>query len=179
MQHHARSGHRRVPSALRFASLAVIACLAVLHAGEEGFVVRKGEQPWMMGWDPAERGEGDLMVREVWRPAATGLDTVTYLQLPPDYSREGERRYPVLYYLHGSFGSPVTSVALAKIYAAAMADGRCPHMIVAHCVTPLVSGSRMWADNPDWPIRQVLTDDLPRNQLARRAPGRRALARRR
>src|SRR5512143_485929 len=60
--------------------------------------------------------------------------------LPPSYPREPSRKYPVLYFLHDSYGGATTleSQGVAAALRERMADGRLPEFLV---VAPGAPGS--------------------------------------
>src|SRR5262245_16827707 len=82
--------------------------------------------------------------------------------LPPSYSRERERRYPVLYFLHDGYGDARTLATrgVAAALSERMADGRLPEFLV---VAPGAEGS-WFSDFHDGSYRfeRFLTEDLPR-----------------
>ncbi len=74
---------------------------------------------------PAPSLEGNLLGTPVVQPAL--------VYLPPSYERESERRYPVLYLLHGIFDTPEVwerFLDLPAILDRAMASGAVSEMIV-------------------------------------------------
>ena len=86
---------------------------------------------------------------------------VSYLvYLPPAYASEPQRRYPVLYWLHGSGGTQRTGGDFVQRLDPAVRSGRAPEMIVV-----LVNGLRgatMYCDTKDgkWPLERVIINDL-------------------
>ena len=93
-----------------------------------------------------------------WSPTAQA--TVSYhAYLPPAYTSEPTRRFPVLYWLHGS-GSPIAGIPWSSNwFATAMAQGKIPPMIV---VFPNGMGASMWCDSKDGtvPMESVVINDL-------------------
>ena len=66
-----------------------------------------------------------------------------HVYLPPDYE-SGEKRYPVLYWLHGT-GAGVTGIrAVAERFDRAMQVGAVPPMII---VFPNGPATSMWTDS--------------------------------
>lgn len=85
---------------------------------------------------------------------------VSYLvYLPPDYASTSERRYPVVYWLHGLGGTQRSAARFVSHLDIAIRTGRGPSMIVI-----LVNGMRdaFYCDSPDgrWPIESVIIKEL-------------------
>ncbi|MFC1716855.1 alpha/beta fold hydrolase [Candidatus Poribacteria bacterium] len=86
---------------------------------------------------------------------------VSYLiYLPPGYEKDKQRRYPVLYWLHGSNGTQVGSAGAVMRLDRAIRDENAPPMIIV-----LVNGLRgatMYCDTKDgkWPLESVIINDL-------------------
>ena len=64
--------------------------------------------------------------------------------LPPDYERHSDRRYPVIYHLHGATGNETRSVFSAEVLRAGIVEGRWPEMII---VFPNGGRSTMYQDS--------------------------------
>ncbi len=91
--------------------------------------------------------------------AAASATVSFHVWTPPNYDNEPARRFPVLYWLHGS-GSPVTSIApLASWFGNAVAEGQLPPLIV---VFPNGWDYGMWTDSKDGtrPLETVLMGEL-------------------
>lgn len=83
-----------------------------------------------------------------------------HLYLPPQYERESERRFPVVYWLHGSRGSSKqASAGVAGMFDDAIRAGTMPPAIV---VFPDGLGQSMWVDSKDGkvPMETVLVREL-------------------
>lgn len=82
-----------------------------------------------------------------------------YIYLPPGYE-SGTKRYPVLYWLHGSYDRPYTATPVVKRLDAAIRAGRATEMIVVSCLDP--TGVSMWTDSKDGrlPIETVIVNEL-------------------
>jgi putative tributyrin esterase len=91
----------------------------------------------------------------------------TLVLLPPSYAREPGRRYPVLYFLHDSYGGARTleTHGVTAELAGRMADGRLPEFLV---VAAQATGS-WFSDFHDGTYRweRFLTEDLPADIGAR------------
>ena len=99
-----------------------------------------------------------LEYRTFWSPTAQA--TVSFhVYLPLAYASEPARRFPVIYWLHGS-GSPIAGIpSMRTFYANAMAQGLIPPMVV---VFPNGMGASMWCDSHDGavPMESVVIGDL-------------------
>ena len=92
--------------------------------------------------------------------SATIGEPVSYLVwLPPGYEAQLERRYPVIYWLHGSIGNQRSGAIVVEKLAEAVAVGIAPPSI---CV--LVNGlpASMYTDAAHGraPVERVIIDDL-------------------
>ncbi|HBJ85380.1 MAG TPA: esterase family protein [Verrucomicrobiales bacterium] len=74
-----------------------------------------------------------------------------YVFTPESYDTEKERRFPVLYWLHGSGGStPAAAAQIAQRYGEAMQTGKIPPMIL---VFPNGLPMGMWCDWKDGSVK--------------------------
>lgn len=91
--------------------------------------------------------------------AAAGTTVSFHIFLPPQYGSEPTRRFPVLYWLHGSGNGTLGIPWLANYFGAAMAQGKIPPMLV---VFPNGMTYSMWCDSKDGtvPMESVVIDDL-------------------
>jgi len=90
---------------------------------------------------------------------AAGTTVSYHVWLPPEYEQEPERRFPTLYWLHGS-GAAVASIApISGWFADAIEAGLIPPMIV---VMPNGMNYRMWCNGFDGvvPMETVVLDEL-------------------
>lgn len=106
---------------------------------------------------------------------AAGATVSYHVWLPPEYAQHPDRRFPTLYWLHGS-GANVASVApISGWFADAIEAGLIPPMIV---VLPNGMDYRMWCNsfNGLVPMETVVLDELvPEVDAAfRTIPGREA-----
>lgn len=86
--------------------------------------------------------------------------TVSYhVYTPPQYDSDAARRFPVLYWLHGSGGGLGGISVLAAYFDDAIRAGRIPPMLV---VFPNGMASSMWADSKDGrvPMESMVVRDL-------------------
>ena len=123
------------------------------------------------GQEPAQRAAPppvEWVTRAVEAPrvsfrtfqSAAAATTVSYhLYTPAAYEREPGRRFPVVYWLHGSGGGLAGIPALARLFDQAIEAGRTPP-----CLVVLVNGLPMgmyvdWA-NGAAPVETVIVEEL-------------------
>jgi len=91
------------------------------------------------------------MQRVIFRSQAAGENVSCYVFTPQLYDVDQVRRFPVLYWLHGSGGSsPAAAAQLARRYAEAMNTGKIPPMIL---VFPNGLPRGMWCDWKDGSVK--------------------------
>jgi enterochelin esterase-like enzyme len=91
--------------------------------------------------------------------AAAGAMVSYHVYLPRAYDLEPERRFPVLYWLHGGGGGVAGLRQLVQHYGGAMDSGRVPPMVV---VFPNGLELGMWIDSRDGrtPVETVFVEEL-------------------
>ena len=106
---------------------------------------------------PAVTGAG--LSRQIFFSEAVGTEVSYHVFVPPAYAAEPARRFPVLYWLHGTGGGIVRVPMIAARFDAAMRRGELPPMIV---VFPHGLPAGMWLDSKDGstPIESILIKDL-------------------
>ena len=95
---------------------------------------------------------------QVFQSTAANARVSFHVYLPPGYEVSG-KRYPVLYWLHGT-GAGVTGIpAVAERFDRAMQAGAVPQMII---VFPNGLASSMWTDSKDGtvPMETVVVQEL-------------------
>ena len=118
------------PLALRLRVVAVALCAAV--AG-----------PASAQWTTAPVTAPGVQYR-TFSSAAAGTTVSFHIYLPPAYANEPNRRFPVLYWLHGS-GDPLAGITQVTGYlSSGMAQGLIPPMIV---VIPNGMNYSMWCNS--------------------------------
>lgn len=90
---------------------------------------------------------------------AAGTRVSYHLYTPAAYAREPTRRFPVVYWLHGSGGGQQGIVPLARLFDAAMEEGKAPPFLVV-----FVNGLRLgmyvdWKDGRA-PIETMIVQEL-------------------
>lgn len=95
----------------------------------------------------------------VFDSAAVGQPVSFHIFLPPQYFPEPQRRFPVLYWLHGSGGQQTGVAPMAQRLAAAIGEGHLPPMIT---VFPNGLPNGMWVNAASGlqPVESMLVDDL-------------------
>ncbi|MCZ8116295.1 alpha/beta hydrolase-fold protein [Silanimonas sp.] len=97
--------------------------------------------------------------RRIIDSAAVGAPASYHVLLPPGYANVPPRRFPVLYWLHGTGGGLLGLPTVAGRFDAAMRAGDMPPMIV---VFPYGLASGMWVDSrgDNSRVESLLIDDL-------------------
>ena len=92
--------------------------------------------------------------------ATIGKDVSYLIYLPPGYRQETGKRYPVIYWLHGTGGKQSRGGELASKLDADIRDGEAPEMILVS-VNGL-RGTTLYCDSADgqWPLESVIINDL-------------------
>lgn len=86
------------------------------------------------------------VMHHTYRSAAMKRDVGYCLYLPPGYTKDTTRRYPVIYNLHGAGGNETRTVYNAEVLHAGILAGRWPEIIV---VFPNGGRSTMYQDSAD------------------------------
>ncbi len=103
-------------------------------------------RPWILPEPDAPR-----MQRLLFDSNAAGGNVSCYVFTPQLYDAEPERRFPVLYWLHGSGGSsPDSATQVARRFSEAMRAGKTPPMIL---VFPNGLPRGMWCDWKDGSVK--------------------------
>ena len=92
--------------------------------------------------------------------SAAAQATVSFhIYLPPAYANQPTRRFPVLYWLHGSGGPTQGILQATSLFSSAMAQGKIPPMLI---VFPNGMNYSMWCDSKDGevPMESVVLDNL-------------------
>lgn len=111
-------------------------------------------QPWITPASPA----AGVQLRVFESVAASG--PVSYhVYLPEGYTADPQRRYPVLYWLHGTQAGIGGIGPLSAFFGEAMRSERIPPMLV---VFPNGMAESMWTNSKDGrvPMETVVVDDL-------------------
>jgi endo-1,4-beta-xylanase len=109
------------------------------------------EPSWLM---PPVEGQGLHYQTFESRTAGTRVSYLLYL--PPGYETAPDRRYPVVYWLHGIGGSQVGVPAMAARHHEAIASGKTPPMLVVYVNGMIRSG---YVDG-QYPVETVAIREL-------------------
>jgi S-formylglutathione hydrolase FrmB len=102
---------------------------------------------------------GPRVVHETFRSAAAEGPVSYHLYVPAAYREDSQRRFPVVYWLHGSGGGLPGIAPLARQFDAAIAAGKVPPCLVVF-VNGLKSGMYVdWKDGSA-PLETVIIRDL-------------------
>ena len=106
---------------------------------------------------PRVTGQG--LTQVIYDSAAAGAPVSFHIYLPPHHDREPDRRFPVLYWLHGTGAGPRAVAAVAAHFDAAIASGKIAPMIV---VFPNGLPEGMWTDAADGrqPVETILVTEI-------------------
>ncbi len=97
--------------------------------------------------------------QQTFESAAAKTKVSYHIYTPKAYDREMGRRFPVLYWLHGSGGGLEGIAPLSGFFQEAMQSGKIPPMLI---IFPNGMASSMWCDSKDGlvPMEQVVIRDL-------------------
>jgi len=113
-----------------------------------------------MAWvDPDTSAPPGTRYKTFHSPTING-DVSYLIYLPPDYETSTDKRYPVVYWLHGSGSNQRRGAEMVARLDPAIRGGRAQPMIVV-----LVNGlaaQTMYCNTPDgkWPLESVIIKDL-------------------
>lgn len=110
------------------------------------------------GWTTPAASAPGLEQRRFMSEVA-GTEVTYHVWLPPGYDLDPARRYPTLYWLHGSGGGDAGLVPLARLFAGWVATGELPPLVV---VFPNGMPQSMWCDAADGhlPMETVVIREL-------------------
>ncbi|MEE8345325.1 MAG: alpha/beta hydrolase-fold protein [Woeseiaceae bacterium] len=101
----------------------------------------------------------DIWRIEQFKSAAVGGDVSFYIYLPPGYE-SGNKRYPVVYWLHAAFARPYSATPIVQRLDAAIRTGSAMEMIFVSCIDP--TGLSMWTNSKDGrlPMETMIIEEL-------------------
>jgi enterochelin esterase-like enzyme len=103
--------------------------------------------------------DSSLVRFHLFRSVIIGRPVSFHAMMPPSYDANPVRRYPVLYWLHGSGGGIDGLPNLGQFYHDAMVNGQMPHAIVV-----MANGlpNSMWCDSKDGtsPVESMIIGEL-------------------
>lgn len=97
--------------------------------------------------------------RVIYPSKRVGVDVAFHVVKPPNYDVERGRRFPTLYWLHGTGGNRASLRPMAAYFSAAMARGDMPPCLV---VMPNGQADSLWCDSLDGsaPVETILMQEI-------------------
>lgn len=99
---------------------------------------------------PVAVGSGRVEVLNVTSPIVGGLPQKVFVYLPPGYGAQPDRRYPVIYFLHGVPGAPQGFLDIGRVNVLEdllVAEGRMrPAILVMPMAAPGALSDTEWAN---------------------------------
>ncbi len=118
--------------------------------------------------------EGDRLQQRVYASKVSGCQVSYHIYTPEEYDSDKQRRFPVIYWLHGLNGGVKWVPRILAYYTQAMRAGNIPPTII---VFPNGMNESMWVDSADgtFPVESILIGELiPEvDRLYRTIPSRR------
>ncbi|MFZ5830867.1 MAG: alpha/beta hydrolase fold domain-containing protein [Planctomycetota bacterium] len=124
---------------------------------EPGTTGRRAASPPAAWAEPKVEPEG--MAYRTFPSKAAGTDVSYVIYLPPDYETATDRRYPVVYWLHGRGGSQTGASQLVQRLDAAIRAGKALPMIVVG-VNGLRTSSFVDSADGKFPVQTVIAEEL-------------------
>lgn len=99
------------------------------------------------------------VTRQVFHSAAAGTDVSFEVYTPPEYNRDAARRFPVIYWLHGTASGNTGVAPLSGWFDRGIRAGKMPPVLV---VFPNGLNISMWCDSKDGrvPMETILIREL-------------------
>ena len=121
--------------------------------------VGRGDEPKRSGWVESSKEEPAGTHYRTFSSDAAGTDVSYLVYLPPGYDDDKDRRYPVIYWLHGMTRDQREGADFVRRLDRAIRDGAAPEAI-----TILVNGRThsYYCDSPDGktPVESLIVKDL-------------------
>jgi len=113
-----------------------------------------------LSWVEPDKTEPPGTTYKTFHSKTVNCEVSYLIYLPPDYDKEPNNRYPVLYWLHGSGSQQNKGGGIVKMVDQAIRDSKAPAMIIV-----LINGLRgatMYCDTKGgkWPLESVIVNDL-------------------
>ena len=122
-------------------------------------VVGLGDEPKSTGWVETSKDEPAGTHYRTFHSDAAKADVSYLVYLPPGYDDDKDRRYPVIYWLHGMTRDQREGANFVRTLDRAIRDGEAPKAIAV-----LVNGRRhsYYCDSPDGhtPVESMIVEDL-------------------
>ena len=120
---------------------------------------------WAQGGGPWVPPSGPWLKEKGWQLGTFHSKTIAkpvgyYVYLPPAYQKDTQKRYPVVYWLHGLNGAPASANPVVQRLDAGIKAGTAPEMILISCTDP--TKRSMWTDSMDRkvPVETVVVKDI-------------------
>jgi endo-1,4-beta-xylanase len=97
-------------------------------------------------WNNPPKNLPAYVEHKTFMSASMKVEVGYNIYLPAEYKDHPDKRYPVLYYLHGRGGTESSNLGAIKLLDAAIQDGKVPPMIYVHAMGGRNSG---YVDAPD------------------------------
>lgn len=107
-----------------------------------------------IAWVNAPKETPRGVSHHVFRSEAMKVDVGYNIYLPPDYESAAEKRYPVIYWLHGAGGHESQGLAQAALLDRSIAAGLAPPAIMV-----IPNGGRR-SEYRDWPQQNVMAETM-------------------
>jgi len=117
----------------------------------------RAERP-KVGWTTAEVSAPRVSYHRFWSDSAAA-EVSYHLYTPAVHERETDRRFPVVYWLHGSGGGLEGIVPLSRHYDAAIEAGLVPPFLVVF-VNGLSNGMYVDSKTGSTPVESMIINDL-------------------
>ena len=133
----------------------LVLTLALAAAGQPRL-----DQYGPLAWVDPNHAEPEGTHYQTFHSKTINADVSYLVYLPPDYEQQPTVRYPVLYFLHGSGGTPRGSANVAKRLNTAIRAGRVSPMILI--LVNGLAGNTMYCDTRDgaYPVESVIMKNL-------------------
>ena len=128
---------------------ALLATSSPTHAAQKRFAQKKANQAntddmWAVNPGPGSLPPG--VSHHIYHSRCMNRNVGYCIYLPPGYTRERDRRYPVIYHLHGGGGNETRALYSAQVLHEGILAKRWPEMIV---VFPNGGRATMYQDSAD------------------------------
>ncbi|MBI3880864.1 MAG: alpha/beta fold hydrolase [Verrucomicrobia bacterium] len=113
----------------------------------------------------SQRGDSALLQSKSFQSAALKGEVSYTLYLPPGYENDKQRRFPVVFWLHGGGGTPRDCWKFVEVTDAAIKVGHCPEMLIVGVDGRSRGGARTGSQYSDWkdgslPMETVIIKEL-------------------
>lgn len=131
---------------------------SVVDAQETSVDRFDSESPWVPPFGSSAKDHGWQL--GVFQSETARAPVGYYYHLPPNYDSDKDRRYPVVYWLHGLGAAPDGATPVVSRLDAAIRAGAAPAMILVSCTDP--TRRSFWTDSRHGrvPVETVVVRDL-------------------